>query len=92
MTWGSTEEHERRNRIRLAVAAYAYEVKNNPILTDDEFDALAAAIDPAVTTGHPVYDEFFLTKFVPYTGLWVHDYPEPRKLDALYQRHMRRTA
>ena len=30
---------EIRNRIRLSVAAYAYEYKDDPIMSDDEFDS-----------------------------------------------------
>jgi hypothetical protein len=37
---------EIRNRIRVAAAAYAYEVENDPILTDAEFDALCLSINP----------------------------------------------
>ena len=32
---------EIRNRIRLSVAAYAYEYKDDPIMSDDDFDKLA---------------------------------------------------
>ena len=36
---------EVRNRIRLSVAAYAYEYKDDPIMSDDEFDALSNKIN-----------------------------------------------
>lgn len=77
---------ERRNRIRLAVAAYAYEFENDPILSDEDFDALAKAIQPHVTTGHPVLDEFFLARFQPYTGLWVREHPDIAGLARTYNR------
>ena len=32
---------EIRNRIRISVAAYAYEYKDDPIMSDENFDKLA---------------------------------------------------
>lgn len=75
---------ETRNRIRLAVAAYAYEVENDPILSDAEFDRLSALINPLVSTGNPRLDWFFLTEFSPATGLWVHRHPEIEGLRRIY--------
>lgn len=69
-------ERERRNRIRLAVAAYAYEVLNETIMPDAEFDALAMKIEPSMSTGHPVLDRFFMEHFDPFTGLWVRKHPD----------------
>ena len=66
---------ETRNRIRLAVAAYAYEVENDSVMSDAEFDALARSINPLVSTGNPTLDWFFLTSFSPDTGSWVHRHP-----------------
>ena len=40
---------ETRIRIKVAVAAYAYEVMDDPIMSDAEFDRLARAIRPSVT-------------------------------------------
>jgi hypothetical protein len=37
---------ERRNRIRVALAAWAYERYADPIMSDAEFDKLAQAIRP----------------------------------------------
>lgn len=77
---------ETRNRIRLAVAAYAYEVENDPILSDAEFDRLSALINPLVSTGNPRLDWFFLTEFSPATGLWVHRHPEIEGLCRIYHQ------
>lgn len=84
--WGTRVETERRNRIRLAVAAYSYEFALPPTLTDAEFDDLARRINPQVMTGHPVYDEFFLSAFHPDTGMWVRSYPDLPALRRLYRR------
>jgi hypothetical protein len=85
--WGSKVEVERRNRIRLAVAAYAYEFRNTSIMSDGEFDELAKQIDPTISTGHTVLDRFFATQFQPDTGQWVYKHPELGKLVNLYQKH-----
>lgn len=76
---------ETRNRIHVAVAAYAYEVKSDPILTDAEFDQLAEIIDPSVDTGRPDVDEFFRQFFDPSTGMWVNQHPEPEGLERIYK-------
>ena len=34
--WGTEVEKERRNRIKLSVAAYTYEVYDDPIMSDAE--------------------------------------------------------
>jgi hypothetical protein len=90
VTWGTRVEVERRDRIRLAVAAYAYEIADAPIMSDADFDRLAWAIDRQTTTGHPVYDEFFLAHFTPHTGMWVRLWPDLPSLKRLYEKHYRR--
>ena len=74
---------ETKNRIKLAVAAYAYEVLNDSILTDAEFDALAKAIDLSVNTRRPDLDKWFRANFSPSTGMWVLNHPDRRRLDTL---------
>lgn len=88
--WGSQQEVERRNRIRLSVAAFAYEVMDAPIMPDYEYDELARSIRPSVATGHNVLDVFFRFTFSPDTGMWVHHHPELDKLARLYERHYAR--
>lgn len=73
-------EAERRRRIRLSVAAYAYEVLNESVMPDHEFDALAMQIEPSQATGHDVLDRFFMDHFDPFTGVWVQKHPEPEGL------------
>ena len=80
---------ETRNRIKLSIAAYAYEFKNNPIMSDAEFDELALKIDKSVSTTNPRMDEFFATHFQPDTGMWIHQHPELDRLDNLYERYYR---
>lgn len=75
---------ERRNRIRLSVAAYAYEMESHQIMSDAEFDRRAETINPLLTTGHPVMDEFFIDEFSPMTGMWIHKHPELKGIKRIY--------
>lgn len=84
--WGTPVEVERRNRIRLTVAAYAYEMMDDLLMCDGEFDSLALKINPEISTEHEVLDEFFRTHFAPHTGQWIHAHPELDKVDALYHK------
>ena len=82
---------ERRRRIVLSLAAYAYEVHSESRMSDAEFDGLALSIDTSIDTGHPVMDEFFRKEFHPHTGQWIHSHPELDKLEALYRSLKRST-
>ena len=85
--WGSTIERERRRRIKVSVAAYAYEMLDDSIIDDFEYDRLCREIDVSIDTGNKVLDEFFRKEFDPSTGYWVHKHPEPHKLKELYYRY-----
>ena len=77
-------ELERRNRIRLSIAAYLYETGDEfQLMTDAEYDRISYQINTSVGTGHPVLDKFFREEFQPDTGQWIHKHPE---LDKLIQR------
>lgn len=80
---------EIKNRIKVSVAAWAYENasdKIHPIMSDAEFDALALKIQPENTTGHAVLDKFFKEEFDPDTGSWIGSHPELDKVEELYYR------
>jgi hypothetical protein len=83
-TWGSEVEIERKKRIKAAVAAYAYEHRNESIMSDSDFDDLCYSIDPTIMTGDEVLDKFFKEVFQPHTGQWIWKYPKS-KLNKLYQ-------
>lgn len=85
--WGTQPEVERRNRIRLSIAAFAYEVVGDSIMSDAEYDRLARSIRPSVLTGKFNLDAFFLSRFSPDTGMWIHQHPELAKVRATYERH-----
>lgn len=84
MTMSSTEI---RNRIRLSIAAFSYEYRADPILTDAQFDELSKQIQPDLSTGHKLLDTFFREEFNPDTGLWIHKHPELRKLEVIYNKY-----
>ena len=82
---------ETRNRIRISLAAYAYEVLNESIISDHEFDMLALKVDLSVKTARPEMDEWFKVNFSPDTGHWVWKHPELSKLVDLYSCLHRRS-
>lgn len=85
MPWGTPEEVERRNRIRLSVWAYAYEIKNESLVDDHAFDALAVAIRPEMGTGNDQMDRFFRTEFSPDTGMWIRRHPNIVGIRRIYR-------
>lgn len=77
--------HETRRRIRVAVAAWAYEVHDDPIISDAEFDALAREIDLNASTANSDMDDWFMQHFSPHTGQWVHQHPDTAGLERVYR-------
>jgi len=71
---------ETRKRIKISVAAYAYELLSTPIMSDEEFDALAYSIDLKINTRRPDLDAWFRRNFEPHTGMWIYGHPEKSKL------------
>lgn len=80
-------DQETKNRIRLSVAAYAFEFENDPTMYDQEFDNLAHSINPKLRTGNPSVDDLFETRFDPYSTEWVHCHPDINGLRELYFRY-----
>lgn len=80
--WGSPIERERRRRIRLCLWAYAYEIANAPIASDEQFDREAMASDPTIETGK--FDDWWRANFVPYSGQWINSHPDLPGLKRLY--------
>jgi len=74
-------------RIRLSVAAYAYEYKDHSILSDAEYDKLSYLVDTAIATGNRKLDNFFKKHFEPATGMWVRKHPDKAGLENIYQRY-----
>jgi len=81
---------EIRNRIRLSMAAYAYEYKDDPIMSDNEFDSLAKKINVNEKTGNRKLDNFFQKHFETDTGMWIRKHPELDKIDFIYQKYRKK--
>lgn len=82
--WGTPVEIERRIRIRLSLWAYAYEIKNAPLVSDGLFDAYAYCSNKEIITGR--FDAWWKMFFTPYTGSWIHTHPDLIGVERLYQR------
>ena len=87
----SREDAERRSRIRVAAAAYAYEVDSDPVMSDAEYDALAASIDVSIKTGNEKLDKFFEKHFAAHTGQWIHKHPDLNGVRRVVQIMRRKT-
>lgn len=78
---------EIKRRIKLCIAAYAYEIENDSIMPDTTFDEECKKVDVTITTGNDKMDKWFKEEFDPCTGQWIHNHPEINKLEELYTRY-----
>lgn len=85
--WGSLVEIETKLRIKLSVAAYAYEIEDDEIIDDYSYDMLCLKINTDIVTGNSVLDEFFKEHFDPSTGNWIHKHPQLEKIKQIYEEH-----
>lgn len=76
---------ETQRRIRLSVAAYAYEVKNTTTMSDAEFDEECRKVNLNACTSRPDLDWWFYNNFDPSTGVWIHKHPELDGIMNLYE-------
>lgn len=81
-------EQTRRDRIVVSVAAYAYENRYQPIMSDADYDALSERvhIERNIATGNHRLDRFFQRNFQPDTGLWIHKHPDLPGIINIYAR------
>lgn len=85
--WNPTPaDIEQRRRIQIAVATYAYEIADRPIMGDAQWDILAARINRRQGTCSPELDHFFVAEFSPMTGMWIHNHPELAGIKRIYDR------
>ena len=82
----SRAEKERRKRINVALWAYAYEIMDEPMVSDFTFDTLCHKIDLSIATNRPDLDEWFCRNFNPDTGQWIHKHPELKRIGELYDK------
>ena len=83
----STKSEQIRLRIKLSVAAFAYEYKSDSIMPDAEFDRLSYLVDTSIATGNRKLDNFFKKHFEPATGMWVRKHPDKKGLVNIYERY-----
>jgi|TARA_B110000879_G_scaffold85789_1_gene118454 hypothetical protein len=81
------KSEEIRRRIRICMAAYAYEVQATSIISDTEFDNECKKVDVSISTGNDKMDAWFREEFDPCTGQWIHSHPDLDKLERLYETH-----
>ena len=81
---------EIKNRIRLSVAAYAYEMRNDEIMSDKEFDSLALKVNPQEKTGNRKLDNFFKKHFQPDTGMWIRKHPDINGIAHIYELYYKK--
>ena len=79
--WGSPQEVQTLIRMRLAAAAYAYEIDDDPFISDEEFDYACTLIDLRIDTTRPDLDAYFRRHFDKSTGMWIHKHPELSKVE-----------
>lgn len=89
-TYAERCAEERRRRINVAVWAYAYEVMDDPLVSDEEFDSECALVDLKLSTSYKgkdnrAIDRWFRENFEPHTGMWVHNHPDKDGLHLIYQ-------
>jgi hypothetical protein len=85
--WGSPVEKQTHLRIKLCIAAYAYEIENSEIMSDAEFDKKCLEVDTSIDTGNEVMDRFFREQFDSSTGQWIHRHPELNKVEQTYNKY-----
>lgn len=83
--WGTPEEVERRNRIKILLWACAYDFENDSLVDDATFDRAARLINLEQDTDRADLDDWFRREFTTDTGMWIRGWPEVDKLAALYR-------
>lgn len=68
----------KQQRIKIALAAYAYECTLSTIMSDAVYDVLAIEVEnnKHIATDNSKLDAFFRYEFSPYTGMWVRKHPD----------------
>jgi len=85
--WGNPIEKEIRRRIKISVWAYAYEMKNDSLVSDQQFDDECDKIDIMIRTGNKKLDGFFRKNFDSFTGQWIYEHPELAGIKKIYKKH-----
>jgi len=76
-------------RIKLSIAAYAYEFDANSIMSDNQFDYLCSKVDLIAKTNNEDMDRWFIRNFDKSTGQWIHHHPNLKRIKYLYEKHFK---
>lgn len=80
-----TSIDEKKRRIQVALWAYAYEIKDDSLVSDAQYDETCLLIDTSIKTGNKEMDKFFQRHFDPSTGMWIHRHPGIKRLAEIYE-------
>lgn len=83
--WGSVREKERKRRIMLSIAAYAYEFLDQSTMSDHKFDRMCLRVNLDQSTSNKEMDAWFKKHFQPHTGMWIRKHPYKERLKELAQ-------
>jgi hypothetical protein len=76
-------------RIKLSIAAYAYEFDNSSIMSDGEFDQLCLKVNLNTNTNNENMDRWFREHFDKSTGQWIHHHPNLKGIKYLYEQYFK---
>lgn len=82
--WGNSVEREIKRRIMISIYAFAYEIENDSLISDGEYDKLAMELDLEIRTGNKIMDRFFENEFDASTGMWIYKHPGLERIKELY--------
>lgn len=77
---------EKGRRVQVSLWAYAYEIENNPMVSDSKFDEVSKDINTDIQTGNVIFDNFFKKEFSPCTGMWIWKHPDIEGIANIYKR------
>lgn len=77
----------KKQRARVALFAYAYEMRNDSLVGDAEYDRLSLEVldNINIVTDNAVLDDFFVKNFSADTGMWVLKHPDIKRLEVIYE-------
>lgn len=80
-------EQIRRDRIRISMFAYAYDILGEPLVSDSDYDSLAKTLDNTTSTDNEIMDTFFKEEYVNHSGMWIHKHPQLERIRQLVLRY-----
>lgn len=86
----TTISKEIHRRIQVSVWAYAYEIKNESLVPDHDYDQTCLLINKDMSTSYEGrnntdIDRWFRNNFDPSTGMWIRNHPNLEGIERYYQ-------